>query len=202
MNYYSWAFDTSLEEHDKRFHPEGFQEGDSCKFRDQLKTESESDNLVPTAERKRYGYNSNTSEDPIRLVRGFNSDTIEDAVHGNWTYMSDDSEMASYYAEEAGGWKFDDNNNEIKGTPHVVEFTLKPGANIVSSSTVDDILNDEGYDHDEFFLDYDDDSGRLLADKGIDGFIFHDADGNDIWVITNPNAITSQTEITGKVSIK
>ena len=33
----------TLEEHDRRHHPDGYKEGDSCKFRENIKTETETD---------------------------------------------------------------------------------------------------------------------------------------------------------------
>lgn len=37
----------SLEQHDKRFHPQGYKKGDTCKFRETLKEENSSDDLLP-----------------------------------------------------------------------------------------------------------------------------------------------------------
>ena len=63
------ASPVSLEEHDKRHHPGGFKEGDTCKFREELAKSDEPDAAVKTdAEAEKNGDDEPSAEEYVKMV--------------------------------------------------------------------------------------------------------------------------------------
>lgn len=71
--------DQTLQEHDRQHHPGGYHEGDTCKFRDKIKTETETDKADELDSRKGSGF---TDEEIASMEKMFG--VTDDIDAGGW----------------------------------------------------------------------------------------------------------------------